>query len=128
MASIKVTKDQLLEAIRKAGGQTTGICEMLDITRPTLARYLKRWQDAREAVDFAKTRLIDRAEYQLAAAVERGEAWAVQLALKGSKRGRDRGYGDNVDVNDNQPMKVIVEYVNKNTTAQPAPSTDANQE
>jgi len=98
MAKIKVTQEQLIEAIRATGGKTTGICEMLKITRPTLARYLERWEDAREAVEFAQTRLIDRAEYRLGEAVERGEAWAIALVLKDSKRGKERGYGNSVDV------------------------------
>ena len=97
MAKTKITEAQLLEAIKATGGKTTGICEMLNITRPTLARYAKNPKIA-EAIEFAHTRLIDRAEYKLGEAVERGESWAVQLVLKDSKRGKERGYGNSVDV------------------------------
>ncbi len=98
MAKIKVKKEDLLKAITDARGMTTGICEILGITRPTLGRYIESDPAIREAIDFAKVRLIDRAEYQLGLAVEKGEAWAVQLALKNSKRGKERGYGDSVDL------------------------------
>ena len=94
---IKITDEQLLDAIKATGGKTTGICEMLNITRPTLARYAKRPIIA-EAIEFAHARLIDRAEYKLMEAIERGESWAVQLVLKDSKRGKERGYGNSVDV------------------------------
>jgi len=97
MAKTKITEAQLLEAIKATGGKTTGICEMLNINRSTLARYAKSAKIA-EAIEFAHTRLIDRAEYKLGEAVERGESWAVQLVLKDSKRGKERGYGNSVDV------------------------------
>ena len=97
MAKIKVSDEQLLEAIRVTHGKWTGICEMLGINRSTLARYAKRPLIA-EALEFAHARVIDRAEYRLMEAIERGESWAIQLALKDSKRGKERGYGNSVDV------------------------------
>ena len=111
MAKIKVTEEQLLEAIKATGGKTTGICEMLGITRPTLARYAKNAKIA-EAIEFAQVRRIDRAEYQLDLAIERGEAWAIQLALKNSKRGKERGYGDSLDVTTggDKITKIVVEW------------------
>jgi len=100
MAKLKITDEQLLEAIKATGGKWTGICEMLGISRPTLARYAKRPLIA-EAMEFARERVFDRAEYKLAEAIERGEAWAIQLALKDHKRGKERGYGNSVDVTTN---------------------------
>lgn len=106
MAKIKISEAQLLEAIKATGGKTTGICEMLNITRATLGRYAKNPKIA-EAIEFAHTRLIDRAEYKLGEAVERGESWAVQLVLKDSKRGKERGYGNSVDVTSGGEKIVI---------------------
>lgn len=97
MAKIKIPKEKLLEAIATAHGLKTGICEMLGISRPTLDRYLLDPKIA-EAFEFAKERDIDRAEYKLMEAVERGEGWAIQLKLKDSKRGKERGYGNSLDV------------------------------
>ncbi len=120
---IKITEAQLLDAIKATGGKTTGICEMLNITRPTLARYAKAPKIA-EAIEFAHTRLIDRAEYKLMEAVERGESWAIQLVLKDSKRGKERGYGASVDVTSGgKPIgwKEIIDKANAEAdTEQPA--------
>ena len=98
MAKIKVSKTRLLEAIRNAGGKWTGICEILNINRTTLARYINDDPEVSEACEFARDRIIERAEHKLSEAIERGEGWAIQLALKDSKRGKERGYGASVDV------------------------------
>lgn len=111
MAKIKITKEKLLEAIKATGGKTSGICETLDITRPTLSRYLERWTEAAEAIEYARERVIDRAEHKLAEAIERGESWAIQLALKDSKRGKGRGYGANLNLNHDGSLKIIIETV-----------------
>jgi hypothetical protein len=97
MAKIKVAKKKVLEAIKQAHGMKTGVCELLGISRPTLDRYLLD-ADIAEAMDFARVRLKDRAEYKLAEAIERGEAWAIQFALKNAK---DREYSDKLDVTTN---------------------------
>lgn len=98
MAKTKVGKAKLLEAVKAAGGKWTGICEILSINRSTLARYVKDNADVAEAIEFARDRIVERAEHKLAEAIERGESWAITLALKNSKRGKERGYGDSVDV------------------------------
>lgn len=126
MAKIKITEEQLLEAIRVTGGKTTGICEMLKISRPTLARYAKSAKIA-EAIEFAHARLIDRAEYKLMEAIERGEAWAIQLALKDSKRGKERGYGNSLDVTSGgdkiTEIRVVWEKPNDSGDNQTPPTT-----
>jgi hypothetical protein len=94
MAKIKVKKAEVLEAIKSAHGQKTGVCELLGISRPTLDRYLLD-TEVQEAFVFQKQRRTDRAEYQLDLAIERGEAWAVQFALKNA---RDREYSDRMDI------------------------------
>ena len=98
MAKKKISKAKLLEAIKATGGKWTGICEMLDISRPTLARYINDDPEVAEAIEFARDRIIERAEHKLAEAIELREGWAITLALTKSKRGRERGYGDSIDV------------------------------
>lgn len=118
MAKIKVSKTKLLEAIAKARGMKTGICELLGISRPTLDRYLLE-PDVLEAFEFAQERDFDRAEYKLSEAIEKGEAWAIQLKLKDHKRGKERGYGNSVDVTtDGQPVTITVQYVKSDNKAE----------
>ncbi|MFI3137722.1 MAG: hypothetical protein QX197_13185 [Methylococcaceae bacterium] len=90
---------------------------MLGISRPTLDRYLLDPKIA-EAFEFAKERDIDRAEYKLMEAVERGEGWAIQLKLKDSKRGKERGYGNSLDVTTggDKITKVIFEDAEPDST------------
>jgi DNA invertase Pin-like site-specific DNA recombinase len=124
MAKKKVSKAKLLEAIKAAGGKWTGICEILDINRSTLSRYIQDDTEIAEACEFARDRIVERAEHKLAEAIERGESWAIQLALKDSKRGKERGYGNSVDVTSGgEKIKVVVEYVD-NQTAETARGTN----
>lgn len=109
MAKIKVKPEQVIEAIKATGGKVTGICEMLQIDRKTFYRYAENNKAIAEALEFAHVRLLDRAEYKLMEAIERGESWAIQLVLKDSKRGKERGYGNSVDVTSGgQALKVQI--------------------
>ena len=98
MAKKKVSKQKLLDAIKSAGGKWTGICELLEINRTTLARYINDDQEVAEACEFARDRVVERAEHKLSEAIERGEPWAITLVLKDSKRGKERGYGNALDI------------------------------
>jgi hypothetical protein len=97
MAKIKRTKEEVIKAIIDYGGRKTAVCEVLVIARATLERYLLD-PKIQEALDFALSRRIDRAEHKLDEAVERGESWAIMLTLKDSKRGKERGYGNSVEL------------------------------
>jgi hypothetical protein len=126
MAKKKVSKPKLLEAIKATGGKWTGICEILDITRPTLARYINDDPEVMEAVEFARDRVVERAEHKLAEAIERGESWAIQLVLKDSKRGKERGYGNSLDVTTGgQALKVEFDYGKLIAGITPRPTEDS---
>jgi hypothetical protein len=124
MAKIKVSKSRLLEAIKSTGGKTTGICDLLDITRPTLSRYVEADPNIAEAIEYAQTRIVDRAEFKLAEAIERGESWAIMLILKDHKRGKERGYGNSLDINNAGETKVIIEYSESKPTPAPPDATE----
>ena len=98
MARRKVSKKRLREAIEKARGKKTGICELLNIARPTLDRYLRDEPDMQAFYEFTIERGFDRAEFKLDEAIERGESWAVKLKLESHKEGRRRGYGKALDI------------------------------
>jgi hypothetical protein len=126
MAKRKVSKTKLLEAIKAAGGKWTGICEILGITRPTLSRYIQDDPEVAEACEFARDRIVERAEHKLAEAIERGEAWAIQLALKNSKRGKERGYGEHVDVTSNgESVRLEFDYAKLVSNIAPRPTGDS---
>ena len=125
MAKIKVKKPEVIKAIQDAHGQKTGVCELLGISRPTLDRYLQDAEIA-EAFGFQKARRTDRAEYQLDLAIERGEAWAIQFALKNAK---DREYSDRFEIENKGGVKVLVEYADNNDNpAETTRGTNTDQE
>lgn len=110
MANKKVKKDKFLEAIKAARGTVTGVCELLDITRPTFYRYVEADKEIQEALEFARERSFDRAEYKLDEAIERGEMRAIEIKLTKHKRGRMRGYGDAMDItSDGEPLTIVIQ-------------------
>lgn len=91
----KFTPEQVVEALKQSHGLKSIACELLACNFDTLQRYIAESEEAREVVDHWRKRRVDKAEYKLDEAIERGESWAITLILKGHKDGRRRGYGDN---------------------------------
>lgn len=105
----KLTKEQVIEALKQSHGLKSGAAEILQVSYNTVDRYVAKHKQAQEIIDHWRIRRVDRAEYKLDEAIERAEPWAVALVLKGSKAGKDRGYGDRVDVTtDDKPVNEIV--------------------
>ena len=94
----KLTQQEVIEALKSSHGLKTGAAEILGVSFPTIERYIAENEEAQEIIDFYRVRRVDRAEYKLDEAIERGENWALALVLKDSKRGKERGYGNSVDV------------------------------
>jgi len=94
----KLTKQQVVDALRQSHGLKTGAAEILGVNFTTIERYIQDSKEAQEIIDFWRTRRIDRAEYKLDEAIERGEAWAVAMVLKDHRNGKERGYGNSLDV------------------------------
>jgi len=106
MREIKRTLEEVLKAIEGSGGIKATIALRLDVSRPTVDSYLKRWATAQEAytqetetnTDIAESIILgnmqaalqqqrDLKKDQKPAIVESGDAWKY-LQYKG----RDRGY------------------------------------
>ena len=98
MAKKKLKEEQVIEALKQSHGLNTGAAELLGVSFPTIERYIADSVAAQEIIAHWKNRRIDRAEYKLDEAIERGEGWAIAMTLKGHKAGRERGYGESVDV------------------------------
>jgi len=111
--SKKYKKGEIVTALKNAHGLKTGACEILGCDYKTLMRYVERDAEAQEVIEHWRNRRLDRAEYKLDEAIERGEAWAIAMVLKDSKRGKERGYGNSMDVTSggNAITKIEIEYV-----------------
>ena len=114
----KLTKQQVIDALNKSHGLKTGAAEILGVAFPTIERYIQDSQEAQEIINFWRDRRVDRAEYKLDEAIERGENWALALVLKDSKRGKERGYGNSLDVTTggDKITKVIFEDAEPDST------------
>lgn len=86
----------MIAALRKSKGGLYLAAEKLGVSAKTIRRYLKRWQEAREVLREERGKLLDKAEGKLLTAINKGDAWAVQFALK--TIGRKRGYVERTEV------------------------------
>lgn len=116
----------MTEALQKAHGLKTGAAEILACDFITVDRYCKRYPACQAVVDHWRKRRVDRAEYKLDEAIERGEAWAIALTLKTT--GKDRGYVERTEQTgaDGGPARVelIVKYADDQPNADaPAPAS-----
>ena len=76
MAKKKLKEEQVIEALKQSHGLKTGAAELLGVSFPTIERYIADSTAAQEIIAHWKNRRIDRAEYKLDEAIERGEGWA----------------------------------------------------
>lgn len=110
----KLTAEKVVEALKQSHGLKSGACEMLAVTYETLQKYINRSKAAQNVVDHWKRRRVDRAEFKLDEAIERGENWAIMFTLKPA---RDRNYNDRLEVTGDNggPMvvKLVVEYADE---------------
>ena len=109
----KFTPEEVVDALRKTHGLKTGACELLACNFDTLQRYIAESPEAQEVVSFWRKRRVDRAEYKLDEAIERGEPWAISMVLKGHKDGRLRGYGDSAIIHNVDLSKLTEEQLTR---------------
>ena len=88
----RLSESVVIDALQRSGGVVSDAAKSLGVPRTTVSNYLAR-PEVRQVCEDARETLCDEAETQLAAAVERGESWAIRLALLRSSAGRHRGYG-----------------------------------
>lgn len=86
----KYTPGQIIEALRATKGLVYRAASALGCSANTVYRYARTYPEVQEAIDEERGKLVDTAEAKLADAIDRGDAWAIALALK--TIGKGRGY------------------------------------
>jgi len=111
MAKLKLTKQEIQEAIPKTHGVKKYLAEKLNVDRQTIYRYFDRYPDLEEASQEYLDSVSDVAEHHLIEAVKAGNSWAVRYWL--STRGKHRGYTTKSEAmfNSSNPMQVITSGV-----------------
>ena len=85
---------QVIDALHETKGMVSYAAQRLQCDIDTVLNYCKRYPAVEAARYEARTELLDLAELKLWAAIQHGEGWAVQFALRSI--GRDRGYGEHL--------------------------------
>jgi len=86
----RYSDEEILGALRETQGAPYLAAERLGCHANTIYYRAKQNPEIWETVYKFRGRMIDTAELQLLSAVQRGEPWAVQFALR--TIGKDRGY------------------------------------
>ena len=79
----------------------------------TVYNHLKRYPSVKKAYEEARERTVDTAEVKFFQAIERGESWAISLALK--TIGRRRGYVERKELTGKDGEKLVEQPKIQNT-------------
>ena len=86
----KIPIETLEAALHDAYGIVTDAARNVGISREALSKRIGRSARLKAALADGRERLLDKTEGKLVTAVDKGEAWAITLALK--TLGKSRGY------------------------------------
>lgn len=102
----KVTDEQIILAIGKAGGVYAEIARICKVQRPSIMERIAHSPKLKDAYDTAEQITSDSAETGLIAAIRKKEPWAIKYWL--SRKGKSRGYGTSVEVTGEPIGKVLM--------------------
>jgi len=83
------TLEEVLAAVAR-GHTVTGTAHLLEVTRPTMYSYCRRWATVAQAIEDERTSLVDLGELGLRKHLQDSQPWAIAFALR--TLGKDRGY------------------------------------
>ena len=92
----KITDAKILEAIKDSGGIISNIGEKLGVSWHTAKALIERNETTKQAYDAENERMLDVGESVLMNLVSEGDPLMLKFYL--STKGRNRGYGANLDV------------------------------
>jgi hypothetical protein len=92
----KYTDKEIISAIEKHKGAIYLASEYLGCHPDTIYERAKKVKAIQNTIDRHRGKMLDVAELALYNAITRGENWAIAFCLKSI--GRDRGYGDRIDL------------------------------
>lgn len=108
----KYTVDQMALALRDTLGCPYIAADRVGCSYNTIKRYIDNSPKLQRIIAHYRQRRVDKAELKLEQAIDRGEPWAISMALR--TLGRDRGYAERTEVTgpNGQPTHVVIEYTN----------------
>lgn len=92
----RISKKALLEAIKDSGGIMTTIARKLDVAWNTAYTKIHGDPETLQAYQDECERVLDLAEGTIIKSIQAGDTQDAKWLL--ARKGKKRGYGDNVDV------------------------------
>lgn len=103
----KLTPENVRDAIDQSGGIVSHVAKRLGCSRQGLYKWLGKNPELGRAIFDERERLLDKAESNLAVAVEAGHLGASMYVL--STLGKDRGYSRRIEANESpRPMGNVI--------------------
>jgi hypothetical protein len=102
----KISAKKFREELKGTRGNITILAQKLGVSRLTVYNFLEKKPFLKKELENEAETRQDIAEAQLDKAISQGESWAVQTALLKHKRGRNRGYGDHIEVDQSTEMTI----------------------
>ena len=91
-----MSKAAVEKALRKFRGGVYLAASALDVSPRSVYNYLEKYPELQELKDSFAESMVDKAEYNLHDAVEKGDPWALKYAL--STKGKNRGYTERQEI------------------------------
>ena len=109
MAKQRYTPQQIADALHETRGMVFLAAKKLGCSDETIYNYAKRYKAVGDALRQQRGQFVDMAELKLWNAVNEGEAWAVQFALR--TLGKGRGYVERQEVTGSDGGELVVRVV-----------------
>jgi len=103
--------DEIVQALTLNKGFVYITAKKLKCSPQTIYNYAKEYPEVQEAIDNARGELVDTAESKLAAAIKKGESWAICFYLK--TQGKSRGYVERQEFGGE--LEIVVRYADGRT-------------
>ena len=110
----RYTKEQIKDAITKAGGFISIACKSLSCTRKTIYNYLDKYPELKDVVNDIREQYLDIAEASLIKKVKDGATAELIFYLK--TQGRKRGYWEKQQMDmttDDEPIQINIKLTDE---------------
>ena len=107
MAKQRFTPKQVADTLNETRGMVFLAAKKLGCSDDTIYNYAKRYKAVGDALRQQRGQFVDMAELKLWNAVNEGEAWAVQFALR--TLGKERGYVERQEVTGKDGEAFVIE-------------------
>lgn len=100
------TDAQIIQALEDCNGVISNAADKIGMKPSAMQNRLTRSPKLADVRKQCKEKIVDSAETGLFAAVKARKPWAIKLVL--SRLGRDRGYGNNLQIETSNSTRIVL--------------------